>query len=53
VRYLGFESARLYSELDRYRDLQDAIEFAVQRSLREKIHRQNFVTAHMAGTARP
>jgi len=53
VRYLGFESARLYSELDRYRDLQDAIESAVQRSLREKIHRQNFVTAHMAGSARP
>jgi CRP-like cAMP-binding protein len=53
VRYLGFESARLYSHLDRYGDLQDAIELAVQRSLREKIHRQNFLAARAAGTARP
>jgi CRP-like cAMP-binding protein len=53
VRYLGFESGRLYAFLDRHGDLQDAIELAVQRSLREKIHRQNFAAAHVAGTARP
>lgn len=53
VRYLGFESGRLYAFLDRHPELQDAIELAVQRSLREKIHRQNFAAAHVAGTARP
>jgi CRP-like cAMP-binding protein len=53
IRYLGFESGHLYSYLDRHADLQDAIELAVQRSLREKIHRQNFAAAHVAGTARP
>jgi CRP-like cAMP-binding protein len=53
VRYLGFESGHLYAFLDRHNDLQDAIELAVQRSLREKIHRQNFAAAHVAGIARP
>lgn len=53
VRYLGFETGRLYAFLDRHVDLQDAIELAVQRSLREKIHRQNFAAAHITGTAAP
>ncbi len=53
VRYLGFEAGRLYAFLDRHIDLQDAIELAIQRSLREKIHRQNSAAAHVAGTAAP
>jgi len=53
VRYLGFETGHLYSLLDRHTELQDAIELAIQRSLRDKIHRQNFATAHAAGGAAP
>jgi CRP-like cAMP-binding protein len=53
VRYLGFEAKQLYGLLDRHRDLQDAIELAIQRSLRDKIHRQNFAAAHSAGGAAP
>jgi CRP-like cAMP-binding protein len=53
VRYLGFETGRLYGVLDRHTDLQDAIELAIQRSLRDKIHRQNFAAAHAAGGAAP
>ena len=53
VRYLGFETGRLYSVLDRHTDLQDALELAIQRSLRDKIHRQNFAAAHAAGGAPP
>jgi len=39
VRYLGFDTARLYSVLDRHVDLQDAVELAIQRSLRDKLAR--------------
>jgi hypothetical protein len=53
VRYLGFEMGHLYGVLDRHRELQDAVELAIQRSLREKIHRQNFAAAHAAGRAAP
>ena len=53
VRYLGFEARRLYSVLDRHGDLQDAVELAIQRSLRDKLHRSNFAAAHSAGTALP
>jgi CRP-like cAMP-binding protein len=52
VRYLGFETGRLYSLLDHHVDLQDALELAIQRSLRDKLHRQNFAAAH-AGSAAP
>jgi CRP-like cAMP-binding protein len=53
VRYLGFDAGRLYSLLDRHMDLQDAIELAIQRSLRDKIHSQNFAALHAAGGAAP
>jgi membrane protein implicated in regulation of membrane protease activity len=53
VRYLGFETGRLYNLLDRHVDLQDAVELAIQRSLREKIHRLNLAAAHGAGAAAP
>jgi hypothetical protein len=53
VRYLGFETGRLYGVLDRHTELQDALELAIQRSLRDKIHRQNFAAAHTAGGAPP
>jgi CRP-like cAMP-binding protein len=46
VRYLGFEARRLYRLLDAHVDLQDAIELAIERSLRDKLHRSNFVAAH-------
>jgi CRP-like cAMP-binding protein len=53
VRYLSFDTGRLYGVLDRHTELQDALELAIQRSLREKIHRQNFAAAHTAGGAAP
>jgi CRP-like cAMP-binding protein len=53
VRYLGFEARRLYSVLDRHGDLQDAVELAIQRSLRDKLHRSNFAAAHSTGSALP
>lgn len=46
VRYLGFQTARLYRLLDAHQDLQDAIELAVQRSLRDKLQRSNVRAAH-------
>jgi hypothetical protein len=46
VRYLGFQTARLYRLLDAHQDLQDAVELAVQRSLREKLLRSNVRAAH-------
>jgi CRP-like cAMP-binding protein len=46
VRYLGFEATSLYGLLDRHPDLADAVELAIQRSLRDKLHRSNFATAH-------
>lgn len=46
VRYLGFDSLQLYRLLDGHVELQDAIELAIEKSLREKIHRANFVAAH-------
>jgi len=52
VRYLAFEAERLYGLLDRNAELQDAIELAIHRSLRDKLQRQNFATAHV-GSASP
>ncbi|MEJ0013252.1 MAG: cyclic nucleotide-binding domain-containing protein [Bauldia sp.] len=46
VRYLGFEATRLYRLLDSHTELQDAIELAVERSLREKLNRSNMAAAH-------
>ena len=48
VRYLGFETNRLYRLLDGHVELQDAIELAIEKSLREKIHRANMAAAHSA-----
>lgn len=46
VRYLGFEVEHLYHLLDRHEELQDAVELAVERSLRDKINRTNMTVAH-------
>jgi cyclic nucleotide-binding protein len=46
VRYLGFEAKRLYRLLDSHVDLQDAVELAIERSLRDKLHRSNVAAAH-------
>jgi CRP-like cAMP-binding protein len=46
VRYLGFEAGKLYRLLDSHDELQDAIELAVERSLREKLNRSNMMAAH-------
>jgi CRP-like cAMP-binding protein len=46
VRYLAFDARRLYRMLDAHTDLQDAIELAIERNLRDKLHRSNFAAAH-------
>ncbi len=46
VRYLGFEAKRLYRLLDNHVQLQDAVELAVEKSLREKLNHSNRVAAH-------
>ncbi len=46
VRYLAFEARRLYRLLDNHVQLQDAIELAVEKSLREKLNRSNVAAAH-------
>jgi CRP-like cAMP-binding protein len=46
VRYLSFDSRRLYRLLDTHDDLQDAVELAIEKSLREKLHRSNLAAAH-------
>ena len=46
VRYLSFEAKRLYRLLDNHVQLQDAIELAIEKSLREKLNRSNIVAAH-------
>ncbi len=46
VRYLAFEAKRLYRLLDSHVQLQDAIELAIEKSLREKLNRSNLVAAH-------
>jgi hypothetical protein len=46
VRYLGFEAKRLYRLLDSHVELQDAVELAIERSLREKLNRSNLAAAH-------
>lgn len=46
VRYLGFDVNRLYRLLDNHVELQDAVELAVERSLRAKLHRSNMAAAH-------
>jgi CRP-like cAMP-binding protein len=46
VRYLGFEANRLYRLLDSHTELQDAMELAIERSLREKLNRSNQAAAH-------
>jgi CRP-like cAMP-binding protein len=48
VRYLSFEAPRLYRLLDSHEDLQDAVELAIERSLRDKLHRSNVTVAHQA-----
>lgn len=52
VRYLGFDAVRLYRLLDNHDDLQDAIELAIERSLRDKLHRSNMAAAHPGVPAR-
>lgn len=46
VRYLAFEAQRLYRLLDNHVQLQDAIELAVERSLRDKLNQSNMAAAH-------
>jgi hypothetical protein len=46
VRYLGFEALRLYRLLDGHVELQNALELAIERSLRDKLHRSNMAAAH-------
>jgi len=46
VRYLEFEGEKLRRLLETHVDLLDAIELAIQRSLREKLNRLNVATAH-------
>jgi hypothetical protein len=46
VRYLSFEAKRLYRLLDNHVQLQDAVELAVEKSLREKLNRSNVAAAH-------
>jgi hypothetical protein len=46
VRYLGFDATRLYRLLDDHIDLQDAIELAIERSLRDKLMQSNAMAAH-------
>jgi len=46
VRYLGFDASRLYRLLDSHAELQDAVELAVERSLRDKLNRANLAAAH-------
>jgi hypothetical protein len=46
VRYLGFDAQRLYRLLDGHVELQDAVELAIEKSLRDKIHRANVAAAH-------
>ncbi len=46
VRYLGFEAKRLYRLLDNHVQLQDAVELAIEKSLREKLNRSNVAAAH-------
>ena len=46
VRYLGFEAQRLYRLLDSHTDLQDAVELAIELSLRDKLNRSNLAAAH-------
>jgi len=53
ARYLGFESGRLTAILDRHAELQDAVEIALEKSLRGKIQRRSLAVAHLAGTAPP
>jgi hypothetical protein len=52
VRYLGFEAQRLYRLLDSHQELQDAMELAVERSLRDKLNRSNLAAAHGERPAR-
>jgi hypothetical protein len=49
VRYLGFEATRLYRLLDDHSDLQDAMELAIERSLRDKLVQSNAAVAHRDG----
>jgi CRP-like cAMP-binding protein len=46
VRYLEFDGARLRRLLDTHVDLLDALELAIQKSLRDKLNRLNVATAH-------
>ena len=46
VRYLEFDGAGLRRLLDTHLDLLDALELAIQKSLRDKLNRINVATAH-------
>jgi CRP-like cAMP-binding protein len=46
VRYLEFEGEKLRRLLETHVDLLDAVELAIQRSLRDKLNRLNVATAH-------
>jgi len=46
ARYLEFETERLRHLLETHLDLLDAIELAIQRSLRDKLNRSNIAAAH-------
>lgn len=46
VRCLAFDTTRLYRLLDDHTDLQDAMELAIERSLRDKLVRSNAAVAH-------
>lgn len=49
VRYLAFEAGRLYRILDNHVELQDAVELAVERSLRAKLSQANVTAASGRG----
>ena len=51
VRYLGFATTDLSRVLDAHVDLQDAVELAIQRSLRDKLHHANALRAHPFGAS--
>ncbi len=46
VRYLAFETRRLYPFLDQHVAIQDAVELAVDRNLHDKLQRANEATLH-------
>jgi len=47
VRYLAFDADTLYDFLDGHQDIQDAVELAIERNLRDKLSRANQRAAHL------